>query len=574
MIRGMRRFLLVLALLAPVLATLGGAHPTPAQAAGTRTLYVDGKHGSDGNAGTSLGAAFKTVQKGLAEVYREGVGRVADKVVIVGYTDYVYFEKMSASVYLPGSSASPIVIEGAGYGASGYVRPVISGAAVVSKPGDTRWTRPDASKYPDVWQIPWTTPIPGYESSVVSFRQERLYFDTSQPLVRPKTTPTLADLQALPGSQYWNGSKLYVRLGLWSGSLASTDPRQHTVEIPMHKGILVGSGSAYVTIRGLAIRHTNMAVGFTGDAHHNTAQSVDASYNYGMGFWTQSHDNVFRNISGKRNTIQLVKLDSGATYNLIDGAVATENLGQGVKLTGAGTAYNTIRRSTFADGKNVPMAAGGYGGYVQGILIQDGAHHNYIDDNTFKNLRRGIYLYQTASTSKALSFNKVRRNLFLDDSVGVFIWDSRSGGASDGSTSFSYNVYAGNGYAIQSEGTTSGKTFVHETIFDSRPAAGLGAVYLKGSGGSISIKDSIVRTSTAYGLRADSGSKLTVSYTTVSGAASGVRSGGVTWGATNLTTDPRFLSTSRASSDYLYIGPTSPVYAKDSAAGPMGARSR
>ena len=567
-----RTHLLPLLVLAAMAVSMVGT-VTPAAAA-TRTLYVDGKNGSDGNSGTSLSSAFKTVAKGLAEVYREGTGRVADRVVIVGYNDYVYRERSEASVYLPGTSSAPIVIEGLGYGQAGYVRPTISGATVVSWPGDTRWTRPDATKYPNVWQIPWTTPIPGYESSVRTYRQERLFMDVTQPLVRPRSTPSLADLQKTPGSQYWNGTKLYVRLGLWSGTLASTDPRQHTIEIPTHKGILVGSGSAYVTIRGLMIRHTNMAVGFTGDAHHNTVESVDASYNYGMGFWTKSHHNVFRSISGRRNTIQLVKLDNGAQYNLIERATGIENLGQGVKLTGSGTAYNTIRFSTFADGKNVPVAAGQYGGYIQGILIENGAHHNYIEDNTIRNMRRGLYLYQTASTSKTLSYNKVKRNLFLDNSAAVYIWDSRSGGASSGTVSFSRNVYAGNGYAIQSEGRTSNKTFDHETIYDSRPAKGLGAVYLKGSYGSITMKNSIVVKSTAYGVRADSGSKLTISYSTVSGTTSGSRSGSVSWSSTNRTSDPAFLATTRTSADYLYIGPGSPVYAAGSVKDPIGARAR
>ena len=554
-----------------LLATTGAIAPATAA---SRTLYVDGKHGSDGNAGTSLGAAFKTVSKGLAEIYREGVGRVADRLLIVGYADYVYYEKNTSSFYLPGTSSSPIIIEGYGYGSSGYVRPVISGATVVSRPGDTRWTRPNATKYPDVWSIAWTKSIPGYESSVRTYRQERIFMDVNQPLVRPKSTPTLADLQATPASQYWNGSRLYVRLGLWKGSLASTDPRKHTIEIPTYKGILTGSGSAYVTIRGLSIRHTNMAVGFTGNAHHNTAQDIDASYNYGMGFWTQSHHNVFRAVTGRRNTIQLIKLDKGATYNLVERAVGIENLGQGVKLTGSTTAYNTIRFSTFADGKNVPKSAGQYGGYTQGILLENGAHHNYIDDNTIRNMRRGLYLYQTSSTSKALSYNKVRRNLFLDNSAAVYLWDSRSGGSSSGNTSFSRNVYAGNTYAIQSEGRTSNKVFDHETIYDSRPAKGLGAIYLKGSGGSVAVKNTIIRGSTAYGVRADTGSKLSISYSTVSGTTSGSRSGSVSWSSTNKTSDPKFLATTRSSSDYLYIGPSSPVYTADSGKGPMGARAR
>ncbi|MBA2701665.1 MAG: right-handed parallel beta-helix repeat-containing protein [Chloroflexi bacterium] len=378
----------------------------------------------------------------------------------------------------------------------------------------------------------------------------------------------------MPASQWWNGTTLYVHLGLWSGSLASTDPRQHTIEIPTYKGLLVGSGSAYVTIRGMRIRHTNMAVGFTGDAHHNTAQSIDASYNYGMGFWTASHDNVFRTISGSRNTIQLVKLDSGAQYNLVDGATATENLGQGVKLTGSGTAYNTIRASTFADGKNVPMTAGQYGGYTQGILLENGAHHNYIENNTIRNMRRGLYLYQTSSSSSALGYNKVTRNRFIDNSAGVYLWDSRSGGSSSGNVSFARNVYAGNLYAIQTEGTTSNKTFDHETIYDSRPVSGLAAIYLKGSGGSVTVKNSIILKSTAYGVRADTGSTLAISYSTVSGTTSGSSSGSVSWSSTNRTSNPDFLSLDPDSADYLTIGSSSPVYSAGSANDPIGALAR
>ncbi|HUP54054.1 MAG TPA: right-handed parallel beta-helix repeat-containing protein [Methylomirabilota bacterium] len=562
-------------LVAALLLMLVAALAPSATLAATRTLYVDGKTGSDSNAGTSPSAAFKTVAKGLAEVYREGAGRVADRVAIKGYSDYVYYEKATGGHYLPGTAATPIIIEGTGYGGTNYVRPIISGALVVSRPGDTRWSRPDAARYPNVWSIPWTTPIPGYESSVRTLRQERVFMDTSQPLIRPKTTPTLADLQATPASQYWNGSRLYVRLGLWSGSLASTDPRQHTIEIPYYKGLLSGTGSAYVTFQGLSIRHANMAIGFTGNAHHMTAQSVDASYNYGMGFWTASDYNVFRSVSGKRNTIQLLKFDNGADHNLVDGMTAVENLGQGIKLTGANTAYNTIRNSTFADGKKIPMAAGQYGGYTQGILIENGAHHNYIEDNTIRNMRRGLYLYQTASTSKALTGNLIRRNLFLDNSAGVYIWDGRSSGVSSGAVSFSRNVYAGNLYAIQSDGATSGKTFDHETIYDSHPTKGLGAVYLKGSGGKLSVRNSIIRSSTAYGVRADSGSTLTISYSTVYGAASGTRSGSVSWStATNKTSDPKFLSTTRTSGLYLTIDGTSPVYAVGSAKDPIGARSR
>jgi len=420
--------------------------------------------------------------------------------------------------------------------------------------------------------MPWSTPIPGYESSVTSSRQERLFMDASQPLVRPGTTPTLAQLQAAPASQYWNGSVLYVRLGLWSGS-TSSDPRLHTISIPYYKGLLVGTGSAYVTIRGFRIRHTTMAVGFTGDAHHNNADGIDASYNYGMGFWTASHDNIFRNITGSRNTIQLIKLDNGAQHNLVEYATAIENLGQGVKLTGANCAFNTIRYSTFRDGLNVPMNAGQYGGYTQAVLLENGAHDNLVYSNTISRMRRGVYLYGISSSGQPLSGNLFKYNLFANNSTAVYVWDGRSGSDSTGNVTFYRNTYADNGYAVISSGATSNKSFNHETIYNSSPGAGMGAFYVSGSGGSVSLSNSIIFHSTAYAIRADSGSRAYVTYTTAV-ATSGPRVGGVVWDGSDQTVDPKFLSVVSSSPDYLTIGNTSPVYSDGSRGDPLGARWR
>ncbi len=240
----------------------------------------------------------------------------------------------------------------------------------------------------------WTTAIPGYESSVNSYHQERIFADVSQPLVRPASA-TWASLQATPGSQYWDGKKLFVRLGGWgSTSGASLDPNDHTIEIPYYKGLLVASGSKYVQIYGFDVRHTTMGVGFTGDSQHGLVQDVDASYNYTMGLYTQSSYNTFRRVTGTRNTIQLIKLDDGADHNLVDAAVATQNMGQGIKVTGAGANYNTVQNSTFSGGRDVPLNQGQYGGYVQGIDIEQGANHNTFIGNTIERNRRGLMLYQ------------------------------------------------------------------------------------------------------------------------------------------------------------------------------------
>src|SRR5262249_37432243 len=162
------------------------------------------------------------------------------------------------------------------------------------------------------------------------------------------------------GSQYWNGKTLYVRLGGWGSTGGSLDPNDHTIEIPYYKGLLVASGSNYVQILGFNVRHTTMGVGYTGSSSHGLVQDVDASYNYTMGFYTASSYNTFRRITGSRNTIQLVKLDDGADHNLVEDAVGTENMGQGVKITGAGAQWNTVRDSTFTGGKDVPMNQGQY----------------------------------------------------------------------------------------------------------------------------------------------------------------------------------------------------------------------
>ena len=42
----------------------------------------------------------------------------------------------------------------------------------------------------------------------------------------------------------------------------------------------------------------------------------------------------------------------------------------------------------------MPVNQGQYGGYVQGIDIEQGAHHNTFIGNTIERNRRGLMLYQ------------------------------------------------------------------------------------------------------------------------------------------------------------------------------------
>jgi hypothetical protein len=565
-----RRVLPFAALAMLVVASFGPVVQTASAVAST--YYVDGKNGSDANNGTSLGSALKTIKAGLWAL------RYGGTLDVVGYDDYVYYETMTGSQwFINGSASSPIVIRAHGYGTGGYVRPIVSGAKVVSRPGQARWARPNPTTYPDVWQTAWTTAIPGYESSVRSYRQERVFVDVSQPLVRPES-PTLATLQATPGSQYWNGSSLFVRLGGWGSATGeSRDPNDHTIEIPTYKGILVASGSAYVQILGFKVRHTTMGIGFTGDSHHSLAQDVDASYNYAMGFWTASSYNTFRRVTGSRNTIQLVKLDDGADHNVVEDAVATENMGQGIKLSGASNMYNTVRRSTFRGGKDVPVAQSQYGGYVQGIDIEQGAHHNTIQENRIERNRRGLMLYQMNSSGKALTGNAIRYNTFFDNDTAVVLWDGKYNTTQGkGAITFYRNTYIRNLKAVTSEAYTSGKVFANETYYmtGTTKTQSHSTFYLKK--GSITVKNSIIRGSAGYHFYAASGAKITVTYSTYwsVGMATRNSSSTVVLGTGVKHLDPVFMSYDSASPDYLTIDSGSPAYRLGSVGGPVGARWR
>ena len=518
-----------LRLLAVLVVLAGGtvtamSHPGATTASASSVFYVDGKHGSDANSGTSIGAAVKTLAAGMDLIRSSG------RLEVVGYDDYVYYEAATRSYWVGATQGNPAVIEAYGYGTPGYVRPIISGAMVVSRPGASVWYRPNATSYPDVWATPWTVNVPGYESSVKSSLQERIYMDVGEPLGRPVTTPSLSQLQATAGSEYWNGSTLYVHLGIWGGTLADGNPNHHTIEYPYYSGLLISSGSEYVTVQGLRVRHAWIGMGATGTATHVTVKDSDASYNYPMGFFSASGYNTFSNVSGSRNTLQLIKLDNGATHNLVDGATATENMGQGIKISGASTSYNTIRNSVFSDSLSVPSWQRAYGGNAQGIDIEDGAHDNVISDNVIENNVRGLMLYQTTSSGNPLEHNTITGNRFTGNRYGVLIWDGRlSTASSTGHVTFSRNVYVGNVEAVGCDSLSSNKVFDHETIYNTGSAKTVdnSAFHLKA--GKVTVTNSIISGVRGYAFYAIAPASMDVMATTVVGAGMGILSGDVSW---------------------------------------------
>ncbi len=565
--RPSRNGLAAVTIAAMLLATL--VWVAPVAAAGTR-YYVDGKTGNDSRAGTSLSTAFRTLEHalGLQDV-RDGGATIS----IVGYEGFTYYESLSRPYSMFGSASSPVIIEGYRPASGTFVRPTISGAKIVSKPGSTAWKR--EAGYPNVWRIPWTTPILGYESSRRSSRFDVVFMDGTHQLRRPSDKPSLATLQATPGSQYWDGRYLRVHLGVWGGGSVDKDPNKHLISVPHHMGIAVNNDSSYVTLRDLRIIHTAGAISFYAGTHHGTVQDVELSYNFVLGLYSEGDDMSFSGVSGKRNGLQLIKLDRGAVRNVVSKAYAVEHPGQGIKISGPTTGYNTVEYSTFTNGVGVPKWVASYGGETQGIDIEQGTHHNMIRSNTIRGMGRGLMLYQYDSSGKALTGNRIERNYFDSNYRGVVLWDGKSGADGSGAVTFYRNTYRHNGNAIYAPTPTKNKTFKNETIYDTVGGSGTGyhsAIYLLGSGTRITLQNVIFNKGKGYAVYAGSGASATATYSHASGMTLGRSKGSVSWSTGSSSKAPSFLSTNPSSTSFLTIDSGSPLYRAGSSGTPAGAR--
>jgi hypothetical protein len=585
-------------------------------------LYVDGKIGFDSAAsyqwstdwGRSAQRPFKTIERALDETNHGSPAAIR----IRGYDDYTYFETITRG-YRMGSSATPVVISAytaAELGSAPIIRPIIDGGIAV---GTTGWHRPWATTAPHVWCKTWTPGAnfvtgqkvpPGYDTQFDATHEDRLYMDGSQPLHRPASVPTIAQLNAQPYSQYWDRTKstdnLCLHAGWWSGASIDENPAHHSIVVPWYDGIILAGGSSYVTIRDLRIRHTIMGVGLSvssdksvGKAHHNIVYNVDSSFNYRMGFWTAGDDNTFDHVSGTRNTIQLMKLDVGtfsdgtpygARHNMIKSSISTQNLGHGLKLSGRQVQFNYAYGNTI-DATGIPATAKSAGGATQAIQLANGAGNNSIWRNTIRGADAGVELYQYDSTGGPLVGNSIHDNRFEHVGTGVFLWDARVNSTfGTGTTTFAHNVYFDNQIAIGGNGTTSGKVFDHETIrhigyrVSSTPSVDSAGVVVHA--GSITIRNSIIDDINGPAICPGAGTTVSLSYADAYRWRTDPRSsmphgafcastsqhtfGTVAVGGGVSYVDPGY-STDPTSSMFLVITPTSPLYTTADEGGHLGA---
>ncbi|HET9615486.1 MAG TPA: hypothetical protein VFP22_11800 [Candidatus Limnocylindrales bacterium] len=620
----MRKRLVLFALVMLLAGTAGFfANPAAASAAAGPILYVDGKIGFDSPTsvswttdwGLSPQRPFKTVRRALDETNHGSPAAIRIK----GYDDYVYHEALTRG-YRIGSSTTPTVISAytsAELRSNPIVRPIIDGGIDVGTGG---WTRPWPTTYSHVWCKTWTPGanlvtgqkvIPGYDTQYDATHEDRLYLDGSQPLHRPASVSTIAQLNAQRATQYWDRTKstnnLCVHLGWWSGASIDENPAHHTITVPWYLGINLAGGSSYVTIRDLRIRHTVMGVGISvssdatiGKGHDNQVINVDASYNYRMGFWTAGDRNLFDHITGSRNSIQLVKLDVGtysngtaygAQHNTIRSAISTQNLGHGFKLSGKLVQWNDISYSTVT-GSGIPAGAKSAGGATQAVQIANGASNNTISHVTITGTDAGIELYQYDTTGGPLSGNAIHDNRIEHVGTGVFLWDAKVSSAyGTGATTFSHNVYFDTQVAIGGNATTSGKVFDHETIRHSGFQVAPSTPSVDSAGvevlvGSITVRNSIIDDTNGPSICPKAGASVAVSYTDTyrwrndprtsmpSGAFCASTSqhafGTVSRGTGLLSVDPGY-NVDPTSSTFLVVAPPSPLMTKASDGARLGA---
>ena len=619
----MRPVVFAMSLFIALTAFVDGSPRIADAAVGGPILYVDGKIGFDGPYGyqwsTDWGRSpqrpFKTIKRALDETNHGSPAAIRIK----GYDDYVYHEAISRG-YRMGTSTTPVVISSyttAEIPSGSLVRPIIDGGLDV---GTSGWRRPWATTYSHVWCKTWIPGAnlltgqkvpPGYDTQYDATHEDRLYMDDSQPLHRPAAVTTIAQLNAQPYSQYWDRTRstdnLCVHLGLWSGAAVNENPATHRVVVPWYDGIILAGGSTHVTIRDLRIRHTIMGVGISvsadrsiGKGHDNTVYNVDASYNYRMGFWTAGDYNDFDHISGSRNSIQLLKLDTGtysdgtaygAQHNTVHASISTQNLGHGLKLLGRLVEWNYVYANTI-EGTGIPTRAKSAGGATQAIQIANGASHNSFWRNLIRGTDAGVELYQYDSNGGPLAGNSIHDNRFEHVGTGVFLWDAKVSAAfGTGATTFAHNVYYDTQTAIGGNGTTSGKVFDHETIRHTGFGLNPTTPSIESAGvivhaGTITIRNSIIDDSNGPAICPGAGTSVSLSYSDAYRWLKDARASmphGVfcastsqhTFGSVKVGTgvtylDPAYV-TDPASPDFLVITSASPLYRKATDGGRLGA---
>lgn len=579
----LRHRLAAFAVLAGML--LAAALPTAVGAA-SKTLYVDGKTGSDSHSGTSATDAFKTIAKAAASL-PAGSGAAGWTINVKGYSDYVYRERPVPPGWdRRGTSTAKITFQATGYVAGssgGYVKPIVSGADIAPAAGQ-RWSTTSTS---GVYVTPWTVKPFDFGKFTGSIKTA-IFQDTTTWLWEQTSLSALGTRAAAGKGGYWydaNKGLLYA-----SAVGSSRDPSSHRIEVTTRAAFyfMGTNGVSYVAVRGFDVRHAANGIALAKGVDGSTVADNVLTGNHLMGIETSGAQtangpdpatgNTIARNRGSWNTVQLVKIGEGSTSTSVCDNVAWDNGVEGIKVTGpqSGSSYTgqttgiTVCRNTLY-GHDFNPTGSAYNN-AAGLLITDGAQKVTVDSNLIYGNDVGIHISHESAGRAVMNGIALKRNQIHDNRrFGIDFYDGAYGKGS-GSMRSDYDVLWKNGVGILVARASTNKTIAHATIHGST-AEGIKVGESSSSNSKATISSSLVTSNGGYGLWLVTGSSASVSYTGLSGNAKGSMkyTTGLTTSSNN-TQAAGYLSTSTASSSYLKISTSSYQYTAGQNRLPIGAR--
>lgn len=574
--------MLVASLLA--LASIGAGLVVPQSASAAGTLYVDGKHGSDTNSGTSWGSAFKTINKAAQKVPHGAVGGWT--VVVRGYADHVYRERPVPGGYDRwGASGAPLVFQAEGWvaGATSYVKPIVDGGLVAPSAGNT-W---QATGWSKVWSTPWATAPRGFDPASPYYGA--VFQDDTTMLFQRASLAELRDTVGDGLGGYWYDAaakRLYVvaRKGI--------DPSMVRIDVPTNNGFYFSGahGAKYIQVRGFEIRHAAMAIAFVDGTDYSRAVDNVTIANSHLGIHvagrvtgTTTYDPATGNLvlrnTGAYNTIQAIKIDAGSQVTKVCGNLVFDNAFQGIKVQGPsdGAGDPRVTRATeVCDneifGQNVTRLDHEYDNGT-GLTIADGALSTNVHDNRIHGNHIGIHVTQRLRAGLPMNGTRITANqIWGNDRFGVNFRDGVLSAASGtGTTTSTSNLYWANGVGVHVAQGSTNKVFDHDTAFDNLAEGFKVGCTCSSVVANATFRSSLSTNNGTYGIQVMTGHTATVSHMGLPGNALGAVLGPMTKTAIN-TKAAGYVSTIAGSADYLRIPPTSYQYQAGPDATPIGAR--
>jgi hypothetical protein len=381
---------------------------------GGTIYYVDGTAGNDSNAGTSTGAAWKTIDKVNASM-----GSITAGKMVCFKRGNTYHGKLAISS--SGTASAPIIFDAYGTGTA----PVISGAIPV-----TGWTQHSGNIYKATVSTPFTTPkylfINGEYATLA--RQPNTGFYTTSSTNGTSLTDSGNSWLSAQAAGSLTGAQLVSRRTPWSWSRKPiTGNSGSTISVAsLPYGTGVGSGWS-TSDWGYLVQNKLSLLDAAGEWYFDSATNTVYLWAPGsvnpstLNVELASYDRAISLSSGKTDLIirNLVaeKTNEYAVYTSQNKRLILENLE--IAKAESGIRHYTMNGNASAD-RNIIRDNHIHDMNLQGLYLQGGNNHwivgNVVEDISTVEERLsdsswahfGVYMTDSGSN------NIVERNIFRD----------------------------------------------------------------------------------------------------------------------------------------------------------------